>query len=198
VETVNIILAGVGGQGIILAGKIIAQCAFQERYDVKENELHGMAQREGSVISHVRFGPAIYSPLIPQQKADFLIALEELEALRYVHYLKPQGRVIMSERKKEPSTVKLNNIPYPEHIKEQLDSLGFQVELVNAVEIARQLGSPKVENMVLLGTLSKYLPFSASMWEDVIKKSVPSKTIAMNLQAFQQGKTSPAEVAVSI
>src|SRR5208283_5925342 len=110
-EIINIILAGVGGQGIILASKIIAQCAFQGGYDVKENELHGMAQREGSVISHVRFGPVIHSPLIPQQKADFLVALEELESLRYIHYLKPQGRVILSKRKKEPSTVKLNNIP---------------------------------------------------------------------------------------
>ena len=138
-ENCNIIIAGVGGQGIILASKVIAQCAFVEGFDVKENELHGMAQREGSVISHVRFGKEVYSPLISRQQADFIIGMEELEGLRYIHYLKPGGRVIVSKRIKKPTTVDLNKTPYPDNIPQQLKDMGFQVDLVDAVEIAKNV-----------------------------------------------------------
>jgi indolepyruvate ferredoxin oxidoreductase beta subunit len=186
-EACNIIIAGVGGQGIILASKVIAHCAFLEGFDVKENELHGMAQREGSVISHVRFGDKVHSPLIPRQQADFLIGMEELEGLRYVHYLKPEGRIILSKRIKKPTTVDLQKTPYPEEIPQQLRTMGFQVDLVNAVEIAKKAGSPKVENIVLLGVFSQYLPFPQTTWKEVIKEFVPVKTIEINMTAFDEG-----------
>lgn len=184
----SVLFAGVGGQGIILASKILAQCAFAAGYMVKESELHGMAQRGGSVTSHVRFGEEVYSPLIHKGKADFLVALEELEGLRYAYYLKPDGRVILNQRRIMPSSINPDSVPYPEDVKSQLEAMGFHVDEVNALEIAKNLGNPKGENIILIGMLSRYLPFPLSSWEMVIKESVPVKTIEINLTAFEKGR----------
>lgn len=186
--TVNVLFAGVGGQGIILASKILAKCAFDSGYMVKESELHGMAQRGGSVTSHVRFGEEVYSPLIPRGKADFLIALEELEGLRYAYYLKPSGNVILNQKKVIPSSINPSVAPYPEDVKLQLETMGFHVDNVDAFEIANNLGNPKLDNIIVMGILSRYLPFTISAWETVIKESVPFKTIEINLAAFQKGR----------
>jgi indolepyruvate ferredoxin oxidoreductase, beta subunit len=185
--TTNVLFSGVGGQGIILAGKILTKCAFVSGYMVKESELHGMAQRGGSVTSHVRFGEEVYSPLIPKGKADFLVALEELEGLRYAYFLKPQGRVILNRKRVMPSSVS-PSAPYPEDAKSELESMGFLVDDVNALEIAGSLGNPKVENTVVIGMLSHYMPFPSSAWEKVIRESVPAKTVGINLAAFEKGR----------
>lgn len=185
---VNVLFSGVGGQGIILASKILAKCAFDYGYMVKESELHGMAQRGGSVISHVRFGEEVYSPLIQRGKADFLVALEELEGLRYTYYLKPGGNVVLNQKRIIPSSLNPDLAPYPENAKSRLEAMGFHVDAVNAFEIANTLGNSRMENIVLMGILSVYMPFTISAWEKVIKESVPVKTIDINLAAFQKGR----------
>jgi indolepyruvate ferredoxin oxidoreductase beta subunit len=187
-EITNVLFAGVGGQGIILASKILAKCAFDSGYMVKESELHGMAQRGGSVTSHVRFGEEVYSPLIHRGKADFLVALEELEGLRYAFYLKPDGKVILNQKRVVPSSINPAVAPYPKDVKSQLEAMGFHVDSVNAFEIANNLGNPKLDNIIVMGILSRYLPFTISTWETVIKKSVPVKTIEINLVAFGKGR----------
>jgi indolepyruvate ferredoxin oxidoreductase beta subunit len=184
----NVLFSGVGGQGIILASKILTKCAFVSGYMVKESELHGMAQRGGSVTSHVRFGEEVYSPLIHRGKADFLVALEELEGLRYAYYLKPDGMVILNQKRIIPSSINPALAPYPEDVKTRLEAMGFHVDSVNALEIADNLGNPKVENIIVMGILSRYMPFPLSVWETVIKKSVPGKTIEINLAAFEKGR----------
>jgi indolepyruvate ferredoxin oxidoreductase, beta subunit len=187
-KIINVLFSGVGGQGIILASKILAKCAFISGHMVKESELHGMAQRGGSVTSHVRFGEEVYSPLIPRGKADFLIALEELEGLRYAYFLRPNGYVILNQKRIMPSVMNPLHAPYPEDVKIQLETMGFHVDSVNAFEIAANLGNAKMENIILMGMLSQYLPFTISTWEKVIKESVPLKTIEINLVAFQKGR----------
>jgi indolepyruvate ferredoxin oxidoreductase beta subunit len=184
----NVLFSGVGGQGIILASKILAKCAFDSGYMVKESELHGMAQRGGSVTSHVRFGEEVYSPLIHKGKADFLVALEELEGLRYAFYLKPDGKVILNQKRVVPSSLNPAVAPYPKDVKSQLEAMGFHVDNVNAFEIANTLGNPKLDNIIVMGILSRYLPFTISTWETVIKESVPVKTIEINLVAFGKGR----------
>lgn len=184
----NVLFSGVGGQGIILASKILAKCAFASGYMVKESELHGMAQRGGSVTSHVRFGEEVYSPLIHKGKADFLVALEELEGLRYAFYLKPDGKVILNQKRVVPSSLNPAVAPYPKDVKSQLEAMGFHVDNVNAFEIANTLGNPKLDNIIVMGILSRYLPFTISTWETVIKESVPVKTIDINLVAFGKGR----------
>ena len=184
----NVLFSGVGGQGIILASRILAKCAFISGYMVKESELHGMAQRGGSVTSHVRFGEEVYSPLIHKGKADFLVALEELEGLRYAYYLKPNGKVILNQKKIMPSFINPAVAPYPEDVKAQLEAMDFHVDYVNALEIANNLGNPKVENIIVMGLLSRYMPFSLAVWETVLKESVPAKTIEINLAAFAKGR----------
>jgi len=187
-DITNVLFSGVGGQGIILASKILTRCAFISGYSVKESELHGMAQRGGSVISHVRFGDEVYSPLIPKGKADFLVALEELEGLRYAYYLKPYGNVILNHRKVIPFTVNPASNPYPEDVKSKLISMGFHVDSVNAMEIANEMGNSKLENIIILGILSRYMPFTISAWEKTIRESVPPKTIEINIEAFKKGR----------
>jgi indolepyruvate ferredoxin oxidoreductase beta subunit len=184
----SVLFSGVGGQGIILASRILARCAFASGYMVKESELHGMAQRGGSVTSHVRFGKEVYSPLIHKGKADFLVALEELEGLRYAYYLKPDGKVVLNQKRIMPSSINPDIAPYPEDVKSQLESMGFHVDNVNALEIANNLGNPKVENIIVMGMLSRYMPFPLSVWETVVKESVPAKTIEINLSAFEKGR----------
>jgi len=187
-ETKSVLFAGVGGQGIILASKILAKCAFDSGFMVKESELHGMAQRGGSVVSHVRFGDEVNSPLIPVGKSDFLVSMEELEGLRYTYYLNPQSVVIYNVKKIIPPTINPETAPYPEDAKAVLVGMGFHVDEVNAPEIAREAGNPKTENIVLLGALSNYLPFTLSQWEKTVGESVPVKFTDINLLAFHKGR----------
>ena len=188
----SILFSGVGGQGIILASKVLARCAFVCGYMVKESEMHGMAQRGGSVTGHVRFGKDVYSPLIPKGGADYLVAMEELEGLRNADYLKSKCRVIFNRRRVLPSFL-TPDVNYPEDIKFRLDLLGFQVKEIDALEMAKQLGNLRVENLVLLGALSRYLPMPLSAWTEAVRKSVPMKTVELNLAAFKMGRDFAAQ-----
>ncbi|HWR88653.1 MAG TPA: indolepyruvate oxidoreductase subunit beta [Dissulfurispiraceae bacterium] len=187
-ETMSILFAGVGGQGIVLASKIVAKTAFNAGLMVKESELHGMAQRGGSVISHVRFGSDVHSPLIPRGKADILVALEELEGLRSLPYVKKGGRVIINKKQVMPSSLDAGSPGYPEDVRERFEAMGIAVDSVNALEIAKGLGNLKVENIVIVGLLSRYLPLPLPAWEAAIRESVPPKTIDINMQGFQKGR----------
>jgi len=186
-NTTNILFSGVGGQGIILAGKMLAGCAFLENIDVKESELHGMAQRGGSVVCHVRFGKEVYSPIIKKGSVDLLVAMEELEGLRATSFLKKKARIILNERRIIPASA-ADISSYPENVKKMLEDSGFLVDKINAYEIAKDLGTAKAENVVLLGALSSYLDFSVSLWNSVIKRSVPEKTLEINIEAFRKGR----------
>lgn len=187
-DITSVLFSGVGGQGIVLASTILAKCAFQQGLMVKESELHGMAQRGGSVISHVRFGDEVYSPLIPRGKADFLVALEELEGLRYFYYLKPGGTVILNRKKVVPPTADPLKNPYPEEVGKRLLAEGFRVNEIDALEIARGLDNPKVENVIVVGALSSYLEFPLEAWENAVRESVPQKTVEINIEAFMKGR----------
>jgi len=184
-EIMNILLSGTGGQGIVLASRIIALCAFKSGFEVKESEIHGMAQRGGSVIGQIRFGRRVYSPSIPLGTADIMLALEELEALRYLYYVKEKGIVILNEKKILPAG--LDSTQYPEDILERIKSKGYRVITIKAGEVAKDLGSSKVENTVLLGVLSLFLPFERRTWEETLKEALPEKFHELNLKAFEEG-----------
>lgn len=185
-EVTSLVLVGTGGQGIVLASRILAWCAFKSGFDVKESEIHGMAQRGGSVIGQIRFGKKVHSPSIPTGGAHIMLALEELEALRYLHFLKDGGKIILNLKQILPAS--LEPSLYPENASEQLREKGYKVFPVKAEEIAKTLGSVKIENTVLLGVLSLLLPFSTKIWKEVLTNSVPSKMVDLNLKAFEEGK----------
>jgi indolepyruvate ferredoxin oxidoreductase beta subunit len=193
-KTTNIVLAGTGGQGIVLASRIIAHVAFNSGLDVKESEIHGMAQRGGSVIGHIRFGEKIFSPAIPQGQADILVALEEMEALRYAAFLKPNGILILNRKKITPALAEDKD--YPENIETLLKNKKFNVYTIDAEQIAKNLGNVKVENSVILGFLSVFLNFTSEEWTAVIKDSVPPKTVELNIKAFQEGRRFAKENAI--
>ncbi len=182
----NIIFVGTGGQGIVLASRMLAAVAFLSGFDVKESEIHGMAQRGGSVIGHIRFGEKVYSPTIPAGMADLILALEEMEALRYAHLLKKRAFVFLNKKKILPAG--LSEEDYPSDVEERLKKRGFKVFSLEGESLARELGNPRVENTLFLGVLSAFLPFKESTWEEVIKKSVPSKSLEVNLKAFYKGR----------
>ncbi|HTZ17839.1 MAG TPA: indolepyruvate oxidoreductase subunit beta [Dissulfurispiraceae bacterium] len=185
----SVLFAGVGGQGIILASTVLAKCAFNLGLMVKQSELHGMAQRGGSVISHVRFGKEVYSPLIPKGRADYLVALEELEGLRYNFYLKPGGTIILNKKRVVPPTADPVKNPYPEDVKEQLGMSQFKIVEMDALEIAKNVGNPKVENVIIIGALSTYMEdFPLDAWEQAVRESVPPKTVEINIRAFREGR----------
>ena len=189
-QTVNILITGVGGQGTILAGRILAKCALEAGFDVKSNELHGMAQRGGSVTCHVRFGDKVFSPMIPAGEADFMLAMEELEALRYLSHMKKRAFIVMNNRNITPTGLENKPDAYPKEIQKKIEELHFKIKAFDAQKIAQECGSIKTENMVLLGALSKQLPIKEEIWQNVIKSSVPPKTIDINLAAFAKGRES--------
>ena len=183
----NIIICGVGGQGILLASDILCYAAFLQGLDVKKSEVHGMAQRGGSVITHVRFGKKIYSPLIEQGTADFILAFEKLEALRYAHYLKNAGILIVNNLAMPPMSVLVGEANYPSDIERRLKKFG-SVNLIDATEIARALGNVRTTNLVLLGGLASFLDFKEASWKQAIKQNVKEKFVELNLVAFNKGK----------
>lgn len=184
----NILIVGVGGQGIVLSSEIMAKVCMSAGYDVKQNEVHGMAQRGGSVSSHVRYGKQVFSPLIEQGKADVLLAFEQLEALRWSHHLAPTGVAIVNTQKLEPVTVTSGAAKYPDDIPEKLKAACPNLQLINGIGIATQAGNIRAVNMALLGALSARLEFPAETWTDCIEKRVPPRTIEINLKAFNEGR----------
>ncbi len=187
-EVTNILLAGVGGQGILLASTVISMAAMESGYDVKNNEVHGMAQRGGSVVSQIRFGKKVHSPLIKKGSADFLIALEKLEALRYAEYLKDDGVALVNDFKISPLTVSSGQAQYPPNTNKLLMKTFSRLQIVEGVKMAQDLGNARTSNVILIGLLSNYLPFKIEIWKNVIKKSVKERFVDINLKAFELGR----------
>jgi indolepyruvate ferredoxin oxidoreductase beta subunit len=185
-KTTNIMIVGVGGQGTLLTSRILGALALDAGYDVKLSEVHGMAQRGGSVVTYVRYGEKVAEPIIEEGMADIIIAFERLEALRYAHFLKKDGVIIANDQKIEPMPVLLGMAEYPENILENLEK---KVTLfsVNAMEQAQKLGNSRVFNIIVLGLVAKHMNFSQEEWYKVIEKTVPSKTVEVNKKAFDVG-----------
>jgi indolepyruvate ferredoxin oxidoreductase beta subunit len=184
----NIVLSGVGGQGILLASGIISHAAMMSGYDVKTNEVHGMAQRGGSVIAQIRFGEKVFSPLVKRGDADFLLALEKVEAVRYAGYLKNDGIAIVNMQKIIPVTVTTRLATYPDDIDNVLERRLPNLKTLDCVSIAQDIGNIRVANVVLIGVLSKHLPFDVEMWRNVISENVPKKALEANIIAFNTGR----------
>lgn len=185
-STKNIMIVGVGGQGTLLTSRILGGLTVEAGYDVKLSEVHGMAQRGGSVVTFVRYGEKVAEPIVEEGQADVLIAFEMLEALRYAHYLKKDGVIIINEQQIDPITVVTGMAKYPENIIENLEK-EYKVYRVNAMDEAIKLGNSKVFNVIVLGVAAKHMDFSKEAWLKVIEKTVPPKTLEMNKKAFLLG-----------
>jgi len=185
--TISMLLSGVGGQGVVLASYVLSHAALAEGYDVRQSEVHGMSQRGGSVTSHFRFGDRIWAPLVCPGGADILMAFEALEALRYVHWLKPGGLLVYNTLRINPSPVAAGLATYPADIDARIASAWPGARSVNANAVAIQAGSVKSANVVMLGAVSPALPFAPGTWEAVIRKAVPPRSVDVNLEAFRLG-----------
>lgn len=190
-NNINIMIVGVGGQGTLLASKIIGQVAMDCGLDVKQSEVHGLSQRGGSVVTYVRYGSQVASPLIELNQADYILAFEKLEALRWADYLKQNGILIMNEQEIYPLPVITGVADYPRNIAEQLTDRGINTIEVNAFDHAQAIGNSQVVNMILLGILAKYLKFECRLWEKAIIECLPAKVQSINLQAFALGWNLP-------
>jgi indolepyruvate ferredoxin oxidoreductase beta subunit len=187
--TTGVLMAGVGGQGMLLASETLALAALTEGLEVKQSEVHGVAQRGGSVVSHVRFGPRVHSPLIRCGDADALYAGEQLEALRYAHYLKPGGLIVMDDRVIKPVELSPENAtPYPDGVVDFLTGKGYEMLVCPAVRKAVELGDKRCANVVLLGLLSTRLSLSSESWQAALKQRFPKKYLDLNLRAFETGR----------
>jgi indolepyruvate ferredoxin oxidoreductase beta subunit len=184
----NILIAGVGGQGTILAGRIISLLALDAGHTVKVSEVHGMSQRGGSVLTQVRYGEEIYSPLIDPGDADILLAFEKLEALRMLPLLKQEGQALVNTQELPPLPVLSGALEYPADIEQCLQATSAQVTLLDAYGLARKAGSGKAVNTVLLGKLSQCLEFSLEAWKKAICNSVKPQFVELNLRAFELGR----------
>ncbi|MCX6640875.1 MAG: indolepyruvate oxidoreductase subunit beta [bacterium] len=185
---VNVLIVGVGGQGVLLASQILSDVALQSGFDVKKSEVHGMAQRGGVVSSHIRFGKKVYSPLIPNGKADVILAFERAEALRWVHELKPGGSMIVNDQKLIPPIAADKKYTYPDDALTTLKTRVKKMQILDAAKIAEGLGNTRLANTVLLGALSTTLDVDMSIWRDVITRRVPKGTSDANLKAFDKGR----------
>ena len=184
--TKNIMIVGVGGQGTLLTSRILGKLATRAGYDVKLSEVHGMAQRGGSVVTFVRYGDNVAEPIVEEGQADVLIAFERLEALRYIHFLKKDGSVIVNDWRIDPITVVTGVARYPENIIRTLKEKRNTI-VVEATEEAKKLGAPRTFNVIVLGAAAKYMGFDKEDWLDVIETTVPPKTIEINKKAFEIG-----------
>lgn len=187
-KTTNMMIVGVGGQGSLLASKLLGRLLCEEGYDVKVSEVHGMSQRGGSVVTYVRFGEKVYSPLVEEGEADFIVAFEKLEGARYAAYLKKDGVLVVNTQQIDPMPVIIGAKPYPAGILEELSAAGARVDKVDALTLAEQAGSVKAVNMVLMGRLSRYLDIPEENWLAAIEHCVAEKFAAMNHQAFLLGR----------
>ena len=185
-ETKNIMIVGVGGQGTLLTSRILGGITVAAGYDVKLSEVHGMAQRGGSVVTFVRYGEKVAEPIVEEGQADVLIAFERLEALRYAHFLKKDGVLVVNDHRIDPMSVVTGAAEYPENIIETLEK-EHKVLRVNAMEEAIKLGNSKVFNIIVLGVAAKHMDFDKELWLSVIESTVPPKTVEINKKAFLYG-----------
>jgi indolepyruvate ferredoxin oxidoreductase beta subunit len=187
----NLLLAGVGGQGILLASDILCKVMMERGYDVKKSEVHGMAQRGGSVTSHVRYGKKVYSPLVKKGDVDIMISFEKLEALRYLDYLKPSGIVLINDEEIYPPSVNLGEADYPKNIYDSIRARfgGSNVKVIAGPELAVRAGNRRAVNTVMLGAISRYIPeVSAEEWKKILSGVLPEKALEANLKAFDLGR----------
>lgn len=184
----NIVTCGVGGQGVLLFTDVLADVAMNAGMDTKKSEVHGMAQRGGSVLSQLRFGEKVHSPLIEETTADFLIGFEKLETLRYIHYLSPKGKVLVDSLEIAPMPVLTGAAEYPKDLLERIKARTANVYEIDAFNTAGDLGEARTQNIIMLGALSRFLKFPYEVYESAIKKYVKAKFVDLNLKAFNLGK----------
>lgn len=182
----NIMIVGVGGQGTLLTSRILGRMATRAGFDVKLSEVHGMAQRGGSVVTFVRYGESVAEPIVEEGQADVLIAFERLEALRYLHFLKKDGVVIVNDWRIDPITVVTGAAEYPEGILDTLKAARRTI-VVDATREAKKMGAPKAFNVIVLGAAARHMHFAKEDWLEVIRETVPPRTVETNLKAFEAG-----------
>ncbi len=187
-KTKNVFIAGVGGQGIILASEILSDAALAKGLDVKKSEVHGMAQRGGSVVSHVRFGEEVHSPVITAGEADLLVSFEKMEALRWVQAVAPGGKIIVNTQEIVPSGQEV----YPKDIDSQMDERAPGTIRIDALKLAKEAGHIRAVNVVMLGAMSHFLDFTMDEWRAAIESRVPKKTVEINVKAFELGRSAVA------
>lgn len=185
-ETKNIMIVGVGGQGTLLTSRILGGMTRLAGYDVKISEVHGMAQRGGSVVTYVRYGEKVAEPIVEEGCADVLIAFERLEALRYAHFLKKNGVIIVNDQRMDPMPVAIGAAQYPENIIETLQAK-YDVVAVDAQAMALEIGNARVFNTIIIGVAAKRMDFAKEQWLEVIENTVPAKTVDINKRAFEAG-----------
>ena len=186
-ETKSIMIVGVGGQGSLLASKLLGKVLMNEGYDVKVSEVHGMSQRGGSVVTYVRFGDKVYSPIIEQGEAEYIISFEKLEAARWTPFLKKGGTIIVNSQQIDPMPVITEAATYPVNILEELKEKGVKIDDIDALSLANQAGSTKAVNIVLMGRLAKYFHVDYDKWIKAIEQCVNEKFVEMNKKAFELG-----------
>ena len=188
--TKNIMIVGVGGQGTLLASKLLGYVLLSQGYDVKVSEVHGMSQRGGSVVTYVRFGEKVYSPVIDKGEADIIISFEKLEAARWLEYLKPGGQMIVNTQEIEPMPVIIGAAKYPEQLVEKMQAAGAKVDAKDFLAIAEEAGSAKAVNIALMGKFSTYFPeISEEEWQKAMEACVPAKFLDLNKKAFELGRS---------
>ena len=187
-KVTNIMIVGVGGQGALLASKTLGQVLLDAGYDVKVSEVHGMSQRGGSVVTYVRYGKKVYSPIIDKGQADYVVSFELLEAARYTEYLKEGGRIVVNTQQIDPMPVITGAVKYPENLVEKMTEAGFKVDAMDCLSLAKEAGSTKSVNIVLMGRLSKYMDFQEEAWLKAIEKLVKPQFLEMNKKAFSLGR----------
>ena len=187
-ETKNIMIVGVGGQGSLLASKLLGRILLTKGYDVKVSEVHGMSQRGGSVVTYVRFGEKVFSPVIDKGEADYIVSFELLEAARWSEYLRQGGKIITNTQKINPMPVITGAAVYPDALEEKMKAKGIIVDEIDALSLAEQAGSAKAVNIVLMGHLSRNFDFTLEEWMEAIEKSVPPKFLELNKKAFMLGR----------
>ena len=186
--TKNVMIVGVGGQGSLLASKLLGKLLMAQGYDIKVSEVHGMSQRGGSVVTYVRFGEKVYSPVIDKGEADYIVSFELLEAARWTEYLKEGGKIVVNTQQINPMPVITGVAEYPENLVAKMQAAGLEVDAFNALQLAEQAGSAKAVNIVLMGHLSKNFDFTEEEWMQAIEASVPAKFLELNKTAFKLGR----------
>jgi indolepyruvate ferredoxin oxidoreductase beta subunit len=184
----NIMIVGVGGQGALLASKTLGQVLLDAGYDVKVSEVHGMSQRGGSVVTYVRYGDKVYSPIVDKGEADFIVSFELLEAARYTEYLRKDGQIVVNTQKIDPMPVITGAAEYPADLKKKMSDAGLKVDALDCLTLAEEAGTSKAVNIVLMGRLSRYMDFPVEAWMTAIEKLVKPQFLEVNKKAFLLGR----------
>ncbi len=186
-ETKSIMIVGVGGQGTLLSSRLLGAVLTAKGYDVKVSEVHGMSQRGGSVVTYVKYGDEVYSPIIEKGEADYILSFEQLEAARWLPYLKQGGKLIVNTQKIDPMPVVIGAAEYPQGVVEAISQTGADITSIDALSLAVEAGSSKAVNVVLMGVLAAKTDIAYEMWVDAVKATVPAKFLELNLKAFDLG-----------